>query len=145
MIAGGPADHVRLNVFRGTLAIADRQKAVSFLRAALRSDPDNRDAINALGVTLRLLGDPEANNWLDLAARRDKLKRLIIESVVTIHSDPKLFCKLGALCESLDRRQEAHVWYQIAIERDPLDVEAQQGLSHVRDSGAGQESRSISQ
>ena len=60
---------------------------------------------------------------------------LIIESVVTIHSDPKLFCKLGALCESLNPREEARVWYQLAIERDPLDGDAQQGLSHVRKTG----------
>ena len=74
MLRAGPSDHTKLNVFRGNLAIADRKKAVSYLRTALRLDPENRDAINALGVTLRLLGDPEANKWLELASRRDKLR-----------------------------------------------------------------------
>ena len=144
LVRSGPLDHARLNFLRGSLALKDAQKAVTFFRLALRQDPENRDAMNALGMTLKRMGDPEAAKWLDLAARRDKLKRTILDSVTTIDSDLKLFCKLGVLCESLDRREEARVWYQIAIERDPLDVEAQQGLSRLRHAGVEQHSPSTS-
>ncbi len=144
LVRSGPPDHARLNFLRGSLAIKDAHKAATFFRLALRQDPENRDAINAMGVTLRRIGDPEASKWLELASRRNKLHRTILDSVSTIHSDLKLFCKLGRLCESLDRREEARVWYQIAIERDPLDVEAQQGLSRLRHAGVDENSPSTS-
>ena len=144
LVRFGPLDHARLNFLRGSLALKDAHKAATLFRLALRQDPENRDAINVLGTTLRRIGDPEASKWLELASLRNKLQRTILDSVATIQTDLKLFCKLGALCESLDRREEARVWYQIAIERDPLDVEAQQGLSRVRNAGVDQHSPSTS-
>jgi tetratricopeptide (TPR) repeat protein len=128
-----PADHVRLNVLRGQLALhaGQSRQAVSFFRAALDKEPENRDAIQGLGLALRRLADPEAKQYLDLAARHDLLTRTIKDSVTTIHSDPRLFFKLGEICESLNRLEEARAWYRLAIGRDPLDSEAQRGLTRV--------------
>jgi tetratricopeptide (TPR) repeat protein len=128
----GPSEHLRLNVCRGKLAFpSDASKAAAYYRSALRQDPEDRDALHGLGVALRKLGDPKAVEYLDLAARHDKLRRTIQDSVTTIQTDLKLFSKLGAICESLNRLEEARIWYQLAIERDPLDTQSQQALSRV--------------
>ncbi len=39
------------------------------------------------------------------------------------------------MCESLNRREEARAWYRLAITRDPLDTQAQQGLTRVEQAG----------
>jgi tetratricopeptide (TPR) repeat protein len=132
----GPADHPRLNSLRGRLALAanEPQKAASFFRAALRADPENRDAIHGLGQALRSLGDPEADQYLQLANRRDQLRRTIVDSVTTLKTDPKLFFKLGELCQSVNRLEEARVWYRLAIKRDPLDTQAHQNLARIEQS-----------
>jgi predicted Zn-dependent protease len=130
---GGPADHVRLNALRGQLALHSNQprQAATLFRAALRQDQEDRDSIQGLGMALRTLGDPECKKYLQIAARHDRLKRLIQDSVTSLQTDTKIFDKLGELCESLDRRLEARAWYQLAIGRDPLDSQAQQALTRL--------------
>jgi predicted Zn-dependent protease len=130
---GGPANHVGLNIFHGRLAMQrnDLRAAADYFRAAIRQEPENRDAIHSLGVTLQGLGDPQSKELLQFASRYDRLKRTIKESVVTLQTDQKLFYKLGELCESLARRDEALVWYRLAVARDPLDQEAQHGLTRL--------------
>jgi predicted Zn-dependent protease len=129
----GPADHARLNTLRGQLAQqrGNAREAERSFRAALEAEPDDRDAIHGLGQALRTLGNPEFRTFLDRANRLDQLRRLIQESVTSIHSDTRLFYKLGDLCEGVNKLPEARVWYQLAIARDPLDAEAQQGLARV--------------
>jgi len=130
----GPADHAGLNIFRGRLELQrnDPRQAAAYFQAALRQDPDDRNAIQGLGVALRSLGDPQFKELLQFAARYDLLKRTIQESVVTLQTDLKMFYKLGEICESLNRREEARVWYQLAIGRDPLDSQAHQGLTRLK-------------
>jgi tetratricopeptide (TPR) repeat protein len=132
-----PADHPGLNVFNGRLALQQRelQKAADHFRAALAQQPNNRDAAHGLGVALKGLGDPHSQDYLQFAVRYDLLKRTIKESIVTIGTDQKIFYKLGDICESLNRREEALVWYRLAIARDPLDIQAQQALTRL-DPGA---------
>jgi predicted Zn-dependent protease len=129
----GPADHGRLNVMRGELALgaANSRQAADHFRAALRADPDDRDALHGLGMALQRQGDAQARKYLELSERHDQLKRLIQDSVATISSDPKLFFKLGQVCESLELFEEAKAWYQLAIRRDPLDELAQQALART--------------
>jgi tetratricopeptide (TPR) repeat protein len=133
LLQGGPPDHPRLNVLRGQLALNVRQaaKAVACFRAALRHEPDDRDAIHGLGVALQSIGDPEAKAFLELAARHDQLKQIILNSVTTLESDQKLFYKLGEACESIDRTPQARIWYRLAVERDPLDTRAQRALNRL--------------
>lgn len=145
LVRDGPPDHVRLNVYRGQLAFpTDAGKAAGYYRAALRQDPEDRDALHGLGLALRKLGDAQAGHYLDLAERHDKLRRTIQASVTTIHTDRKLFATLGEICESLQRLEEARIWYQLAIERDPLDTQSQQALSRVKETDREQRSDSPS-
>jgi tetratricopeptide (TPR) repeat protein len=133
LLREGPAEHARLNYFRGRLALQGNEprKAAEFFRAALRQDPSDRDAIQGLGVALRTLGDPEFESLLQLASLHDRLKRSIKESVTTLKTDEKIFYKLGAICESLKRLDEARTWYRLAITRDPLDDDAQKRLTRL--------------
>jgi Flp pilus assembly protein TadD len=139
LVQGGPSDHVRLNVIRGQLQAGyhknPRQAAV-FFRAAVQQDPEDRDAIHGLGYALERLGDPEGKKLIRIASLHDALTRTIKESVVTIKTDPKLFYKLGELCEGLERFAEAHLWYELAIRRDPTDEQAQKGLARTSDASA---------
>jgi tetratricopeptide (TPR) repeat protein len=130
---GGPVDHAQLNVCRGRLALQgpDPRQAAGFFRDALHQDPEDRDALQGLGLALRKLGDPKDEEYLQLASRHDQLKRTIQAAVTTIQTDPHLFSKLGVICESLDRREEARAWYRLAIGRDPLDTRAHQALSRI--------------
>jgi tetratricopeptide (TPR) repeat protein len=133
LLQAGPAGHARLDIFRGQLALNAREslKAAAYFRAALGQEPDDRDAIHGLGVALRSVGDPEATKFLQLATRHDQLKQMILNSVSTLESDRKLFYKLGEGCESIDRIRQAHVWYRLAVERDPLDTRAHEALNRL--------------
>jgi tetratricopeptide (TPR) repeat protein len=129
----GPESHAGLNLMRGEFALrgSDARRAAAYFRAALRSDPDDRDALRGLGLALRKLGDPGADEYLDLASRHDRLRRTIVDSVTTIRTDAHLFYKLGVLCESVNRPEEARAWYHLAIGRDPLDTRAQKALARL--------------
>jgi tetratricopeptide (TPR) repeat protein len=133
LVKEGPADHTRLNFFRGRLALQhnDPRSAAAYFEAALRKDPEDRDAIQGLGMALRLLGDPRFKDLLQYTFRHDELKRLIKDSVTTIQTDKKIFFKLGEICESLSRLDEARAWYRLAITRDPLDTQAQVRLTRL--------------
>ena len=119
--------------FRGRLAMhaGDLRRAADYFRAALSKEPADRDAIHGLGVALKRLGDPQSKQFLQLADRYDQLKRTLKESVVTLHTDKKLFDKLGDICMSLNQREEARVWYRLAILSNPLDAHAEQALARL--------------
>ncbi len=127
----GSADHVRLNTLRGRLALSENnaQKAAGYFRAALRREPDDHDALQGLGSALRASGDPQAAALLNEARQYDEFKRTLQGAINTIHTDPRLFTKLGEQCQAIHRTAQARVWYELAIERDPLDSQAQRGLT----------------
>jgi tetratricopeptide (TPR) repeat protein len=129
----GPPDHAGLNVLRGRLALhlGDARQAAIDLRAALSQDPSNRDAVQGLGLALRKLGEPEAEEFLRRASRRDELKRTIVACGNSRKIDIAVFSRLGELCESLGRPDQAGVWYRVAIGWDPLDSRAQQALARL--------------
>ena len=129
----GPADHSRLNAIRGRLALTtkDAASAAGYFRAALRDDPEDHESIRGLGLALRLLGDPQAREFTDAAQHYDEFRRAIQRSTTTLHTDPKLFYKLGEHCESVRRTVEARTWYELAIKRDPFDAQAQQALDRL--------------
>ena len=104
----------------------------------LRRDPDDHESLQGLALALRRLGDPRANDFHQAAFRYGQFKRAITGSVVTIQRDPKLFSKLGELCEENHRIELARAWYLIAIRRDPLDVAAHQALSRLDQAAATQ-------
>jgi tetratricopeptide (TPR) repeat protein len=146
LVRDGPADHARLNYFRGRLALQgnDPRRAAAYFHTALRQDPEDRDASYGLGVALRNLGDPQARDFLRIASLHDQLKRTIKDSVTTIETDPKLFDKLGEICESLGHGLEARVWYQLAVGRDPVDTQAHQALARLDQLGIEKANESTS-
>ena len=137
---GGPSDHVRLNVIRGQLQAGHHKNprlAAAFFRAAVEKEPHDRDAIHGLGYALERLGDPAGKEFIRIAALHDSLSRLIKDSVTTIATDLKIFAKLGEICEGLKLKDEARIWYQLAIRRDPTDEQAQKGLARVGEAAGG--------
>jgi tetratricopeptide (TPR) repeat protein len=129
----GPADHSRLNAVRGRLALINKNAAgaVDYFWAALRDNPEDHESIRALGLALRLVGDRRARACADAAQRYDDFKRALQASTITLYTDPKLFYKLGEYCQALRRTIEARTWYQLAIKRDPSDVQAQLALDRL--------------
>jgi tetratricopeptide (TPR) repeat protein len=133
LVREGPADHARLNSLRGRLAMqaGDTHAASAYFRAALGTEPRDRDAIQGLGVALQRVGDPQAKEYLQIAARYDQLKREIVRCGNSAKIELEVFARLGEICESLGRPDQARVWYQVAIGWDPLDARAQQALTRV--------------
>jgi tetratricopeptide (TPR) repeat protein len=105
--------------------------AVDYFRAALRQDPEDHDSIGGLGLALRLVGDPQARGFTDAALRYDEFKRALQRSTTTLHTDPKLFCKLGEHCESVHRMTEALTWYRLAVDVDPSDNQTRQAMDRL--------------
>src|SRR5262249_8952040 len=114
------------------------RRAATFFRAAVQSDPEDRDAIHGLGYALERLGDPNGKEYIRIASLHDALTRAIKDSVTSINTDPKLFYKLGDICESLKRLAEARIWYQLAIRRDPTDEGAQKGLARINEAAVSE-------
>jgi tetratricopeptide (TPR) repeat protein len=129
----GPETHAGLDVSRGEFALhrGDPKRAAAYFRSVLASNPFDRDALQGLSLALKTLGDPAAREYADMAARHDRLKRTIIDSVSTIRTDPQLFYRLGEMCEAVNRPDEARTWYKLAIGRDTLDTRAHQALARL--------------
>lgn len=141
LTSGGPADHPVLARLRGRLAQlrGDGPAAVRHFRAAVASDPEDRDALFGLGQALAAAGDREAARPYVLAAHRHDVLRDLIhagtmrpQQVPRDFDDPALFRKLGLACEAIGNRPLARAWFRLAIARDPLDAEAQQALFRLR-------------
>jgi tetratricopeptide (TPR) repeat protein len=133
LVQDGPADNPRLNSLRGRLAMqdGDTRGASAYFRAALDKDPRDRDAIHGLGVALQRVGDPQAKQYLQIAARYDELKREIVRCGNLARIELEVFARLGEICESLGRPDQARVWYKVAIGWNPLDARAQQALTRL--------------
>lgn len=133
LIREGPADHPRLNGLRGRLALqrGEPARAAEYFRAALDREPGDRDAIQGLGAAMQALRDPRAREYLRTAALRDQARRIIIECGQSPRIDLKVLPKLGEICESLGRSDQARVWYQVAIAWNPEDGQAHRGLARL--------------
>jgi tetratricopeptide (TPR) repeat protein len=132
LVAQGPAEHASLAQLRGQLALSrhDGSGAVCHLRLAHRLDPDNRSVMNSLAIALKLSDQTEAATSLQGAVRRYELLSSYLSRLEgrDAASDVPLLRQVGAACESVGRLSEARAWYHLAIERDPLDKDAQQGF-----------------
>jgi tetratricopeptide (TPR) repeat protein len=133
LASNGPADHARLNALRGRLALGskDATGAAGYFRAALRQEPDDPESSRGLGLALQLMGEPRAEEFIETAARYEKFRRALQNSTTTVHTDPKLYTKLGEHCESNGCASEARVWYELALRRDPEDVKARESLDRL--------------
>ena len=136
ILAEGPADHVELAQLRGQFALVHRDApaAVRHFRAAYAALPDDRDTVFGLGTALALVGDhAAATPFLRDAKAYDTLAALLTRAAnPASQNDVALLRALGAACESLHRLLEARAWYNLAVQTNPLDEEAQKALYRLR-------------
>ena len=137
LLEGEPHGHSRLARLRGRVALLSRDHAAAIrhFREALSGEPYDRVAIAELGKALVLVGDrPVAQEFQTRARRLDDVYNLI-NRVSRPDRENQVFdlTRLGAACEAAGLREEAQGWYRLAIAREPLDAEAQQGLRRLRD------------
>ncbi len=126
--------HPALSTIRGRLAMSrqDFGEAARLFREAIRADPDDRHAIQGLSRALQAMGDAAgAAPLLETVRKRDRLRSLVIDSKTNLGKDPKVFLKLARATEDTGALIQAIAWYRLAITLDPLDSEAQRGLSRV--------------
>jgi tetratricopeptide (TPR) repeat protein len=132
LLSEGPAEHPRLALLRGQLALArkDPKEAVRCYRIAVEHDPVNRDAAYGLAQALRLGGDDEEADRQ--AQRVEHLKSLgtLLEEASRpgSRSVSGLPLQLGEACDRAGLSSQARGWYLLAIARNPLDSEAQTAL-----------------
>jgi tetratricopeptide (TPR) repeat protein len=132
LLGSGPSDDPELARLRGRLALSrrDATAAARYFRIAYRAEPESQEGLSGLIAALKILGDARDLEPLrDLAARRDRLDRLIRRAASEASRDhPELPFRLGEACAALGRDAEARGWYKLAIARDPLDSQAQRAL-----------------
>ena len=136
ILAGGPADHPELARLRGQFALAhgNAPAAVRHFHAAYATLPDDRDTVFGLGTALALVGDhAAAAPFLRDAKAYDTLGALLTRAANPASKhDPALMRALGAACEAGHRLAEARAWYNLAVQSNPLDAEAQKALYRLR-------------
>jgi tetratricopeptide (TPR) repeat protein len=136
ILVGGPADHPELARLRGQFALAhgDAPAAMRHFRDAYAALPDDRDTVFGLGTALALVGDhAAAAPFLRDAKAYDTLGALMTRAANPANrNDPALLRALGAACESVRRLPEARAWYNLAVQANPLDAEAQKALYRLR-------------
>ena len=131
----GSAESPRLLQLRGNLALTRGQvpEAIAQFRAALALDPADRVSQNGLGTALKLAGrEAEARPFLDAARSQDAVGELVrLAAVERGSGDPAMPRRLGIACARAGRTVEARAWLGIAIDRDPLDPDAQKALADL--------------
>ena len=136
ILARGPTDHPELALLRGRFALAhgDGPTAARQFRIAYAADPDDRDIVFGLGAALALVGDhAAAAPFLRESKAYDSLGALMTRAANPAnHKDPALMRALGAACEAVHRLPEARAWYNLAVESNPLDVDAQKALYRLK-------------
>jgi tetratricopeptide (TPR) repeat protein len=136
ILAEGPADHIELARLRGRFALAhgDGQAAVRHFRAAYDAEPDDRDTVFGLGTALAVAGDRvAAAPFLRDSQAYDTLGALLTRAANPAnHSNVALMRALGAACEAVHRLPEARAWYNLAVQANPLDEEAQKALYRLK-------------
>lgn len=119
---------------RIALRRGDRAAAVRHFRRALSDAPYDRVSNAELGKALILLGDrSSAQVYIDQSHHLDEVYNLVTrigKADETLLSVAELK-RLAHACEVAGLTAEARGWYQLAIDRDVFDQEAQQGLHRL--------------
>jgi tetratricopeptide (TPR) repeat protein len=136
IVARGPDEHPELAELRGEMALRRRDgpAAAAWFRRALAARPDHRSCLSGLAQALRLSGQAQAAEPVQMLVRRhDALIELVRRAAeMTSRDDPELLRGLGAACEALQFLPEARAWYDLALARDPLDTRTQIALHRMR-------------
>ncbi len=120
-------------IARRALASGDGKTALKHYRSAYQAQPDNRDNVFGMGQALMMTGDPvAAAPFLELAKDHDALSTLVQRAATPAgRNDVTLLKALGAACEKVDRLPEARAWYNLAIQANALDNDAQKALFRI--------------
>jgi tetratricopeptide (TPR) repeat protein len=128
-------DHPALARLRGRLALArdDAAGAVRHFRAALKADPDDRDAHFGLAQSLRLAGQPEAARPHAEAVRAlDRLESLVKSArPPDRRSNPATLRAIAEACLACNRRDQARAWFRLALSHDPSNDHLKNALSRL--------------
>ena len=137
LLAQAPENVPELDRLKGRLALArgDAKSALKSYQAAYAAEPDNRDSVFGLGQALTLRGDAKAAApWIERARDHDALGTLVQRAATPEgRKDPQLLKSLGAACEKVHRFPEARAWYNLAIQADALDLDAQKALYRIKE------------
>jgi thioredoxin-like negative regulator of GroEL len=141
LMKSGPVENEELAVLRGRAALArrDSAEAVRQFTLARRFEPDSRDAVTGLAAALAQQGDrARALPLLKAAKAHDLLATLLARAAnPEARDDVGLMRALGEQCEAIGRTPEARAWYGLAIQRDPLDAQAQKALFRLNHAPTG--------
>ena len=140
LLAGGPTDHAELARMRGRVALARRDgpTAVARFREAYALEPDSRENVFGLGQALTTVGESAAAApFVALARDFDALGTLVQRASATHDGEnPSVLRALGAACAQVHRDAEARAWYDLALQANPLDAEAQKALYRLKSKDA---------
>ena len=131
-----PGDDPHLARLRGRVAIMrhDYRAAIRHFQKALTEEPYDRVSFTELGRSLSLSGDQtRAEIYLARARQLDDLYNLI-NGVrrPDRENQPSDLTQFGRTCEAAGLIDEARGWYLLAIDREPLNAEAQRALQRLR-------------
>jgi Flp pilus assembly protein TadD len=137
LLETGPTDDIDLALLRGRFALArgDGPEAVRQFQIAYNLAPTLREAVLGLGQALKNTGELAVAAPLTEEVRKhERLGSLVQKAAIEKNrDDPSLTRELAAACADLGRLHEARAWYNLAVTRDPLDTQAQEGLAQVNE------------
>jgi tetratricopeptide (TPR) repeat protein len=132
LLAEGAENDPTLARLRGRLALLRRkpEDALRHFRAADGAEPDQRETLIGLAQALQMAGKPEQGTVFAKRVRDHDLAGALVQKSVTPegHADKTMFVRLGKAYAEIGRLPEARAWLKLAIQRDPLDAEAQRTL-----------------
>jgi tetratricopeptide (TPR) repeat protein len=136
LLALAPEGNPALARLRGRQALArrDPRTALHHFQIAYAADPESRETVFGLLGAYEMIGDQKSAAALRQVARDlERLNTLIQRAAVaSARGNSELLRELGSACEALHRDAEARAWYELAVERDPLDRASQQALFRLR-------------
>jgi tetratricopeptide (TPR) repeat protein len=138
MLQDAPVGDPHLARIRGRVALmrGDHAAAIRHFQDALSDEPYDRVSLSELGKALSLKGDQSAERYLAQARRLDDVYDLLSRvRRPDRENQASDLTQFGRACESAGLLAEARGWYLLAIARDPLNAEAQQGLRRLREAG----------
>lgn len=135
LVSGSDDDRADLSTLRGRLALRDRDfaAAADHFQTAVRLAPLDQTSLSGLAQALNQLG--RRDEALAVSARLKSLTKLAellgaMDPAVD-GRNPRSLVSLGHACEAIGQPAQARAWFQLAVAIDPLDREAQEGLSRV--------------
>jgi tetratricopeptide (TPR) repeat protein len=139
LLASGPEKHSGLARLRGRMALLhkDSKEAMRQFEIADEAEPNQRDTLSGLATAARMAGDNETAERYGKRTREHDALSALLQRAATAEgrADPRLPLQLGEACAAISRNDEARAWIKVAVQRDPLNREAQQALHRIPETG----------